>query len=458
MDKTYKGKPHSNSAFTLIEISIGLVVVGILTGLALMGIGSAKNDTQAQKRSAIISSIEAAKNRYYLTSPENLLGSPTRLEHIAPLLNVEGENVESLFDLVKGTGKKENDLDLGSYQVRPANFGDGENTASGANLNYGSLDDFLSSNGGTPGMNPSEYGPLLDDALERGDITEEDLQNWEIGRHDGGYIPQSQITQIIADDAELILDNGGNWGDLTPQQQEAIIETNPSVAVGAGGSEVLNQLNPETLTPELVEGHVKVGSTWTTPILSSGNLTPYHNLPYARLPLPDEPQRLIPTTNPVIPTNALVVGWGLGSSSSITESLNPKAENNWTVEHTIVRYPTDPLGDAEVIGTVTMWRILWTNTSTGIVSPSFPIVRADINPGIIGVTASFLRTMTLYDEVDGVVQPISQSLSKWNEVNTGSIGGQVGDDLTVEQSGPFGAISFSDGGSYGVIPQSQQTP
>jgi len=94
-----------------------------------------------------------------------------------------------------------------------------------------------------------------------------------------------------------------------------------------------------------------------------------------------------------------------------------------------------------------------TNASTGVVTYGFPVVRADINPGVIGVTASFLRKLSLYDMVNGQLTYISESVSKWNEVDTGSVGGQVGEDLTVEQAGAFGAISFSGIGNFGVLPQ-----
>jgi hypothetical protein len=122
-----------------------------------VGLSTSKSDTQARKRSTTITSVEQAKNRYYLASPENVLGQETQLEHIAPYLTSGGEPINSLFDLVEGTGKPPSDLDLGSYQVRPAHFKseltEGGNTTSSTNP-YASLDDFLAA----AGLNPDFTG------------------------------------------------------------------------------------------------------------------------------------------------------------------------------------------------------------------------------------------------------------------------------------------------------------
>jgi prepilin-type N-terminal cleavage/methylation domain-containing protein len=439
----------TNQGFTLVELSIGIVVIGVLVSLALMGIGDSKNDAQGKKRSAIITAIETAKNRYILDSDGNVLNQPTLLEHIAPLLNVEGENVDSLFDLVQGTGKKENDLDLGTYGVRPANFeGEGENAVS--SVGYDTLNDFLDAKGGT-GMTPSQYQDLIDEGLITGEITRDDLDRWGLAPYFDQWLPQEEVTQLVGGDAQNIINNGGNWGDLTEDQQNALLQTNPGLAVDSGGSDALNKLDPSDLTPELVDGHVQINNTWRTPVLNSGNQTPWHDLPWARYPYPEEEQILQPSTTPIIPSNSLVVGYNpLGGTNTIG-GMFPTATNNYNVSWSVVRYPADPLAEAEIVGTITTWRNQLTNAVTGAVTAGFPAIKMVINPGVQNINAAFLRKMTLYNRVDGVLVPQSQSVSRWNEVTTGETGGII-EDLTVDQSGPLGAISVWGDGTFGLVP------
>lgn len=141
--------------FTLIEISIATAIISLVVALAVARLNTSKSDAQEKKRSALISSIESAKNRYMLKSEGDILGQNTSLDDIAPLLTTRGESIEDIFNLVEGTGKNPTDLDLGSYGVRPANFDGlgGGNTTSSLNP-YGSLNEFLEA----AGLNPDFSG------------------------------------------------------------------------------------------------------------------------------------------------------------------------------------------------------------------------------------------------------------------------------------------------------------
>jgi prepilin-type N-terminal cleavage/methylation domain-containing protein len=113
------------SGFTLIEICITIVVISIIVGLAIASLGNSKSQTEAKKREATITSIEMAKTRYVLESPNNLTGLETQLEHIAPYMLVKGKTPSNLTSLVEGTGKSDSDLDLGTYQDVVAHFTNG---------------------------------------------------------------------------------------------------------------------------------------------------------------------------------------------------------------------------------------------------------------------------------------------------------------------------------------------
>jgi hypothetical protein len=339
--------------------------------------------------------------------------------------------------------------------VRPANFDSesGGNTASASNTGYDSLDDFLAAKGGT-GMTPAQYQDLINEGLMTGEITTEDLTNWGLAPYFDQWLPQSEVTQLVAGDAQDILANGGTWDNLTQEQQNALLETDPYLAVSTGGSDALNRLDQSTLTPEMVEGHVKINDTWVTPVLNSGNITPWHEYPWARYPYPDENQILQPTDTPVIPTNSLVVGYNPSGGTNTIGGMLPTLENNYYVSWPVVRYPTDPLQEAEIVGTITAWRNPITNETTGETTWGFPTIKMEINPDATNVNAAFIRRMALYERIDGELVYQSQSISRWNEVSIGETGGQT-EDLTVKQSGPLGAISVWGDGTFGLLMTTQ---
>jgi len=108
--------------FTLVEICIAVALISILMAIAFASLNNSKAETETKKREATIASIEAAKTRYILENPNNIAGIEAQLEHIAPYMKAGGKPPSSLLDLVRGTGRSTNDLDLGSYQGEVATF------------------------------------------------------------------------------------------------------------------------------------------------------------------------------------------------------------------------------------------------------------------------------------------------------------------------------------------------
>jgi competence protein ComGC len=272
-----KGYEH-NSAFTFIEVSIGIAIISMIVGLAVVGVSTAKSDSQARKRNATITSVEQAKNRYYLTSPDNILGQETQLEHIAPYLTSGGETIGSLFDLVEGTGKPASDLDLGSYQVRPANFrseaGDGGgNNTSGPNTPPFDVNNPTAARAALQQLaemdpNDPEYQDILDglnEAVALGTIDPSELSDAGLAEYNGIWMNPEVAQELTALDAHNSLTSGENWENLSAEEQTAYANLFPVEAVSYGGAGALNLMNPSILTPELVDGYGNVNGTWIAP-------------------------------------------------------------------------------------------------------------------------------------------------------------------------------------------------
>jgi len=277
MEGLQKKWRKNDAGFTLVEISIGVVIVGIIFSLAVMGLGSSKGDSQAQKRSAMIQSIEQAKNRYILATDSNVLAKNTLLNQIAPYLKTGGEPVQSLFDLVEGTGKSTNDIDLGSYGVRPANFEKGEMLASSANAGPFNTNDPIAAQAALSqlaSMDPSdpnyqELSDALQEALDNGSLTNQDFTSAGLVNVDGTWMTQQEANDQWALQAQQLLTTGGNWNQLSQDQRSAYANAFPQNAVTYGGADALNKMNPTLLTTNLVSGFAKVSGSWESPLATS---------------------------------------------------------------------------------------------------------------------------------------------------------------------------------------------
>ena len=273
------------SGFTFVEVSIAVAIVSLITVLAVSSLSSFRTDSREKKITATISNIEHAKNRYVLNTSFSVSNQPTTLTDIAPYLRVKGKEVASLFNLIEGTGKTTNDLDLGTYQGRVASFTN----------------------------------------------STDNIENTE-----------DQQEAVTAANALNSLNSGTPWNSLTTPEKTAVANTYPSQAVGFGGADALNQMNPTNLSPTIVSGYVNNAGTWTTPQLTNGvaNNTTFTNMP-ANWSGWGTPLAVMRITNPIAP--AELIGY-------LTPNRTPQFSVNFTLTGT--NYPYNASLVPNIVGAV----------------------------------------------------------------------------------------------------------
>lgn len=363
--------PRKCCAFTLIEIVAAVAITAVISAIAISALSSSKSDSQEKRKSAIISSIEQAKNRYILSTSFDSVGQPTQLEEIAPYISVEGESPESLFDLVEGTGMEQGDLDLGSYQVRPANFENNTGSTAGGGSGNPPFDPSDPVAAATAlqtlsTMDPSDplyqdYIDTLNEALSLGTIDDSGFEAAGLTNYNGTWMRGSQATAAYAEDASNLLTSGTAWQDLSPEQQAGYANTYPSQAVTIGGESALNAMGPSNLTEELVSGYVNNAGTWTSPTVNSGSISP------------------------------------------TTLSSQSQSWHGWNQPFPVVRI-NDPLQPAEIIGYVTP-NASWSSgisfdpqlqvQTTNEPTPFNIVYNTSLQPNVIGVTLSGSPTVSI---------------------------------------------------------------
>jgi prepilin-type N-terminal cleavage/methylation domain-containing protein len=310
-------KTRKSGGFTLVEISIAVAVISVIVGLAITRLSTSKSDTQTERRKALITSIETAKNRYILSNEQDVTGQPAQLQEIAPYLKSEGQPINSLFDLIEGTGRPTNDLNLGNYKTQAARFNSdaqgGGNTISDPNTPpfdvnnpaeaYEALNRLSGMNSNDPEY--QEILDLLNQAVDAGTISDTDFADAGLTEYNGTWMNNQTAQETAALDAQNILTSGGNWNSLSPQQKTAYANSFPQEAVNYGGTSALNTMNPSLITPSMVSMYVNSNGTWVSPRISSG----------------------------------------------VADNSTLPIASSWGATYTVVRI-TDPLQPAQVVGTI----------------------------------------------------------------------------------------------------------
>lgn len=120
------------SGFTLIEMLIVVVIVGVITSVAVPALNRSKAEAQEAKRKTIQTAVETAKNRYALSQNDNSYeGQNASFAHIKTFLLINGRSPISFEEI----GSKEqnqagaNIVSLGTYwssttPAQPMSWGD----------------------------------------------------------------------------------------------------------------------------------------------------------------------------------------------------------------------------------------------------------------------------------------------------------------------------------------------
>jgi prepilin-type N-terminal cleavage/methylation domain-containing protein len=106
---------HSKGGFTLIEILIVIALIGIVVGIAIPALGTAKQKAQTQYQQAVLDAVAKAKARYALDN--NVTAStPADFNDIKPYLQINGTTPSTLNDLISNPKSGKTGLDLGTYE------------------------------------------------------------------------------------------------------------------------------------------------------------------------------------------------------------------------------------------------------------------------------------------------------------------------------------------------------
>jgi prepilin-type N-terminal cleavage/methylation domain-containing protein len=106
---------HSKGGFTLIEILIVIALIGIVVGIAIPALGTAKQKAQTQYQNAVLDAVAKAKARYALDNNVTA-GGAAGFNDIKPYLQVNGTTPSTLNDLISNPKSGKTGLNLGTYE------------------------------------------------------------------------------------------------------------------------------------------------------------------------------------------------------------------------------------------------------------------------------------------------------------------------------------------------------
>lgn len=210
-------------------------------------------------------------------------------------------------------------------------------SAGGPSFDIGNRDAALAALGDLAALNQDDpaYTELLDalnGAYTMGTLTDSDMLGAGLGEYNGIWSDGAQVQELLAQDAQDIIDAGGTWSSLSPELQSAWANQNPTNAVQLAGAQALNVISPSLLNNSLVSGYGNINGTWTstakyidptntpvTPIVNLGSSSAYWS-PYSTY---------YGWTNPVVATLQKFGGvtnlpsWSSGGTYTIYAAPNP---------------------------------------------------------------------------------------------------------------------------------------
>jgi prepilin-type N-terminal cleavage/methylation domain-containing protein len=122
-------KMNKTGGFTLIEMLITVAIIGIVVGIAVPALNTAKADAQKRKIEATEAAIATAAKRRMLKPDFNKYGQDITFQDIQEFLLINGRKPGNVQDLAIGTGRRINPslTNLGRFAFRNGTMAPGMN-------------------------------------------------------------------------------------------------------------------------------------------------------------------------------------------------------------------------------------------------------------------------------------------------------------------------------------------